>query len=107
MKQEYYAQNQSISYSFEWVNPQFELYQAQPNPFSTTTVLRYFSPKVTIIDFDIYNSNGQLVKHQKMTCKDGINEVEVAGNELIGTGVYHCQIKSDLGIFNQKIVFIQ
>ena len=107
MKQEFYTQNQSFSYSFEWVNPQFELYQAQPNPFSTSTVLRFFSPKVTSINFNIYNSNGQLLKHQKMTCKDGINEVEVAGNELIGTGVYHCQFKTELGIFNQKIVFIQ
>ncbi|MBK8724408.1 MAG: hypothetical protein IPL95_19820 [Saprospiraceae bacterium] len=99
MKQEYYNQNQSFSYSFEWVNPQFELFPSQPNPFSTSTVLRYFSPKVTSIDFDIYNSNGQLVKHQIMICKDGINELEVAGNELIGTGVYHCQFKTDLGIF--------
>ena len=107
MNQEYYSQNQSFSYSFVWVNPQFELYPAQPNPFSTSIVLRYFSPKINSIDFEIYNSNGQLVKHQKMICTSGINEVEVAGNELIGTGVYHCQYKSELGIFNQKIVFIQ
>ena len=89
----------------------FELTENYPNPFNTSTSIRYAIPRNTHIELAIYNIQGQLIRTL-------LNGEEMAGTHTIiwdgkdnegkklGTGIYFYQLKETNGIKKARKMLI-
>jgi hypothetical protein len=94
-------------------NPeQFHLYPNYPNPFNTSTVIRYDISELSFVSLEIYNLLGHRVKilvhsvqipGQYQFFWDGRNE----GGDLIPTGIYLCRLQAGSQKSVKKIAFIK
>ncbi|MBL7086720.1 MAG: T9SS type A sorting domain-containing protein [Candidatus Cloacimonetes bacterium] len=85
----------------------FALYPNYPNPFSTTTLIRYDLPEDTHVNIQIYNIRGQLVKEL-------VNGVESAGRRQIewntkgfGSGIYFFKLSTKDKTFIKKMILMR
>ena len=90
----------------------YALEQNYPNPFNPETTIRFSVPKLTNIQINIYNELGQLVRTL-------VDEIKPAGEyrviwdgrngrgEIVSSGVYLYQMRTDRVILQRKIVFLR
>jgi flagellar hook assembly protein FlgD len=96
----------------EKVIKSFQLYQNYPNPFNPSTTIEYEIPKTGLVEINIYNVQGRLVKkldnslHQSGTQKIVWNGRDNFGNTT-ASGIYFCQVKFAGDILVKKIVLIK
>jgi len=73
----------------------YKLYQNFPNPFNPITTIRYYLPKKSHVDLNIYNILGQMIKSLVNTSKSaGFHKVEFNAKDL-PSGVYFYKIEAD------------
>ena len=86
---------------------QFSISRIFPNPFNSTTVIRFFIPHLTGVKVSIYNLNGSLIR-QIVDTRYTRGEYSVIwdGEDSSGTpvssGLYLVQIESDEGLLKQS-----
>lgn len=107
MKSEYYIDNQSYTFGFEYSNQKFFVSSPQPNPFQYNTQMKIFTPEPEILKIEIIRSDGVLVNQRNLFCQKGENILQLSETDLKESGVYQCVIKSKQGISVQKIIFIK
>jgi len=79
-----------ISVEDEIVAPGFNYYKIlgnYPNPFNPTTVIRFTSPAIGIVNLVVYNILGQAVRMEVIDAVSGINEFKFDSKGL-SSGVY-------------------
>ena len=85
----------------------FELYQNFPNPFNSSTVIKFYFAEECEASVKVYNILGSLVKIIfKGRASSGINMVRLDSDE-ISTGVYYLILKSKYGERAIKIICIK
>ena len=76
----------------------FMLFHSYPNPFNSTTTIKYNISKASILQLKIYDINGRLVKTliNSGTQAAGLHQTKWNGrgmfNELVGSGNYFCRL---------------
>ena len=71
----------------------FQLFQNFPNPFNSSTKIKYYLPYYGIVELIIYDMLGKNIFSSKETGKIGINEKKIDFNNLnVSSGVYFIQI---------------
>lgn len=90
----------------------FALLQNYPNPFNPTTKIEFNIPNSAQVEVNIFDINGQLVKrlindflekgyHQSTW--DAKNQM----GQIVASGTYIYQVKSDNQIISKKMLFIK
>lgn len=90
----------------------FELFQNSPNPFNSSTIIKFYIEKDSFVTANIYNSLGQKVKTlvtAKM--KGGINYVKWNGEnfsgEKLSSGIYTVALIVSGKVQTKKILFLK
>ncbi|MBI5217823.1 MAG: M20/M25/M40 family metallo-hydrolase [Bacteroidia bacterium] len=85
----------------------FRLLPCFPNPFSSSTTIRYYLPAATHVSAEVFNSMGQKVT-------DLVNQFQNEGLHFItfnafglGNGIYYCIIKTDTKTEQVKMVLMK
>ena len=91
----------AVQYVFAQKLPDnFQLYQNFPNPFNPTTEIRFSIAKTTLVNLQVFNMTGQLVKTLvDETLVSGEYKTEWNGTDLTGqpvpSGIYFYQLTSE------------
>ncbi len=90
-----YPQNITSIDKFDVTNKDYILFPNYPNPFNTTTKIQFFIPHSTFLEFNVYNSMGQLVdKINKKYYQIGLHSFTYNANNL-PSGVYFLRMEGD------------
>jgi len=85
----------------------FRLFPAYPNPFNSTTHLRFEIPDVRAVTISIFNLNGQLIEKLDMgNLGKGKHEFRWLGFSYV-SGIYIYQIRADDQIRNGKFLLLK
>lgn len=89
-----------------------ELYNAFPNPFNPSTVLRYGLANPTTVNIEIFNARGQMVKrYRREHLSSGIYSLVWDGTDQnrmpLGSGLYLVRMKADNYISTKRITLIK
>ena len=71
------------------VGGDFDLYQNQPNPFKSETVIGFNLPEASAATLTIYDVSGKVLKSIEGEFAHGYNEVAINSAELSGAGVLY------------------
>lgn len=83
------------------INKDFNLLQNYPNPFNPTTTIKFMVPYTSYVEFNLYNSMGQLINTiNKGVFSAGSHQFLFDGSKL-SSGIYLLQMKSQN--FNKTI----
>jgi len=83
------------------------LYQNEPNPFSTSTTIRFQLENSGMASIRIYDLSGHLLKEINDHFENGMNEIEISNVDLgIKDGVVICQLQSNGFVAVQRMVII-
>jgi len=85
----------------------FTLFQAYPNPFNPTTVIRYQVPSALHVTLLVFNSIGQRVATLvDGEISEGVHEVTFDGSRL-SSGVYFYRITAGAFVQTRKVVLVK
>jgi len=93
-------------------NEEALLYQNYPNPFTNTTMIRYYVPITTYVNICIYNTLGQKIKNIVNTQQNpGIYSVQwdrkdFSSNE-VGAGMFLLTIETENNSETRKMIVIE
>ncbi|HOJ37056.1 MAG TPA: phosphodiester glycosidase family protein [Ignavibacteriales bacterium] len=80
---------------FDVSNKEYILFPNYPNPFNPTTKIQFYIPQNTFLEFNIYNSMGQLVdKINKKYYQNGLHSFTYNANNL-PSGVYFLRMEGE------------
>lgn len=82
----------------------FEMWQNQPNPFSSETLLGFKVPETSIATLLVFDLNGKLVHTDKMQAMEGSNFFRLNGNQLPANGIYTYSITTAFGNGVNKLI---
>jgi hypothetical protein len=93
--------------SFSDVPRDFALHPAYPNPFNTSTIIRFDLPAASVVKLDIFNIQGQLVK----TLIDGRKESgyhrAIFDASGLASGIYLYQLTAGSEVVSGKVVLVK
>ena len=82
----------------------FHLAQNYPNPFQSSTSIKYSLPKSSNVKIQIYNVKGQLVETLiDRPMPAGIHTVDWDGKDM-SSGIYFCKFDTDNGSITKKML---
>lgn len=82
------------------------LYQNQPNPFQSNTVIGFRLPSAERCVVKVFASNGRLVKTYIGEYEKGYNAIQVRKSDLGGTGVYYYELSTPSFSDRKKMLLI-
>ncbi|MBN1302663.1 MAG: VCBS repeat-containing protein [Melioribacteraceae bacterium] len=87
---------------------EYKLYQNYPNPFNGSTIIRFSLPERDVVSLEIYNVLGELVTKiiDNVIYEAGRHEV-LFDADILSTGIYICQYKTNLKKLSNKIIYIK
>ncbi len=65
-----------------------------PNPFSRSTILQVTISEQSTVTLEIYDQLGRPIVSRKMLLTKGSHKIPIEESELVGSGTYHCILKS-------------
>ncbi len=71
------------------------LYQNEPNPFTTYTIIPYMLEKDSDVILNIYDSKGITVLSKNAHSQKGLNQFILYSNEFEGSGLFYYEIESE------------
>lgn len=87
-------------------NNELQLF-SYPNPFNSTTTIKYFVEEATQVKIVIFNSLGEKVKDLFNEYNEvGFHEVQFLANDFT-SGIYYCVIKINNKTRTQKLLFVK
>ena len=85
----------------------FHLAQNYPNPFQSSTSIKYSLPKSSNVKIQIYNIKGQLVETLiDRPLPAGIHTVDWDGKDM-SSGIYFCKLYADNGSITKKMLLVR
>jgi len=88
-----------VELEFDHNNDVFALYQNQPNPFVSTTIIGFNLPSAGQAKLSIFKVDGSEVKVIKGNYPKGYNEIVIDQRDLLSSGILYYQLNS--GEMNQ------
>ncbi len=85
--------------------PGFELYQNEPNPFQSTTAIRFNMPQAEPGFIDILDMNGRLISRLERNFTKGMNR-EIINLDGVPSGILYYTVKSTSFSATKKMVII-
>jgi len=89
------------------VSGDFDLYQNQPNPFKSETVISFNLPEAGSATLTIYDVSGKVLKSVEGEFAQGYNEVAINRAELSGAGVLYYQLDTNTDSATKKMILIR
>lgn len=89
------------------VGADFELYQNEPNPFKSTTVVGFNLPEATDATLNIYDVSGKLVMSYEGDFAKGYNNIVVERSDISATGVLYYELSTDKYTATKKMITIE
>ncbi len=86
---------------------EFELYQNQPNPFKSETVIGFNLPEAGTATLSIYDVAGKVLKVYNNEFAQGYNEVQINRSELSGAGVLYYQLDTENFSATKKMILVK
>ncbi|MEO1258085.1 MAG: hypothetical protein AAFZ15_04785 [Bacteroidota bacterium] len=83
---------------------QLTLFQNQPNPFSTETIIPFNLPAASNVGFEFYDATGKLVLFRKSYFDEGYHEVIIRKEELAVSGLVFFEMRTGSGVKTGKIL---
>jgi hypothetical protein len=84
-------------------NNGLQVFQNQPNPFSYTSQIQYFSPKAANIDFQVFDLVGKCVQTSQYRAEVGSNKIDFSRMDL-PSGIYFYELKLDNQIVRKRML---
>ena len=85
----------------------FVLYQNQPNPWSESTMVRFYTPEGGTARVAFFDVDGKLLLSKNVQTTVGINDVEIHKHELNTTGVIYYEVVTDHHKENSKMLLVK
>ena len=85
----------------------FYLYQNQPNPFSTTTIISFVLPKEEFASLKIYDVNGRMLKEISRNFKAGFNSIQLDKKEFEYGGILYYNLETSKNRASRKMIMIE
>lgn len=70
------------------------LEQNYPNPFSVSTIIRFYLPEADLASLKIYDFQGKLLKNISQQYEKGFHELSLTKEELGSTGILYYQLST-------------
>ena len=83
---------------------EFELFQNQPNPFRSETVISFQLPEATKATLTIYDVSGKVVKILKGEFSKGYNALTIDRSDLSASGILYYTLETDEHTATRKMV---
>ena len=83
----------------------FVLFQNTPNPFASSTNIRFNSPKSANVEFSIIDMFGREVYAKNIAANKGINNFEF--NHDLSSGIYMYSIKNGADRISKRMIAIE
>jgi hypothetical protein len=84
----------------------YVLYQNEPNPFASATVIGFELPSASEATISVYDVTGKVIKVVRGDYAKGYNEVSLERNELNSVGVLYYQLESGEYTATKKMILI-
>jgi len=84
-----------------------EVFQNEPNPFSTLTNIAFYIPSKQSVNLTIYDANGKVVTTETRIFGQGINEFSVKSEDLDGSGILLYRIESESSSITKKMILVR
>lgn len=94
-----------LTLDWEAPGPENGLLQNYPNPFTTSTTIRFQAPESGQGRLELFRLDGRPVKAVEAFYSQGMHEVEIHSAELPGPGVYLYKLQLGGQSFVRKMVF--
>jgi hypothetical protein len=85
----------------------FALYQNEPNPFTTTTVIGFVMPEAADATLTVYDVTGKVIKLVSGNYAKGYNKIELSKSDLGAAGVLYYQLDSNDYTATKKMIIIE
>jgi hypothetical protein len=85
----------------------FALYQNEPNPFSTVTVIGFDLPEAGEATLTVFDVTGKVLKVVEQNFAKGYNRVEMTSKELPATGVMYYRLDAGEYTATKKMVIVK
>ncbi len=79
----------------EKVSGDLNIYQNQPNPFVSQTIIPIELSASSDVTLNIFNAQNQMIKTQQMSLEAGRHQWTIESSDLSGPGVYHYTLTID------------
>ncbi len=83
------------------------LFPCYPNPFSTTTTIRYYLSESDKVNLAIYDITGKLITELVNKSQSLGNNTVILNSEKLNNGVYFCTLKTNRSSETIKLVLIR
>ena len=97
----------NLELSFDGLNsstPEFKLYQNQPNPFKSETVIGFSLPESSKATLKIYDVTGRIIKQITDNYAKGYHQVIIDGAELSAVGLLYYQLETSTNKETKKMI---
>jgi len=84
-----------------------QLFQNQPNPFTTNTTIPFILYSAQLVEFSFYDLNGRLLKSIKRNFEAGQQQLTIDANELNSNGLIYFQMITKEKTFTQNMLLIK
>ena len=90
----------------------FVLYQNYPNPFNPSTTIQYEVPKAGVVEVNIFDIQGRLVRsilksNQEAGTHSVVWDSHNSNGNIVVSGTYFCQVLFDGSSLVKKLVLIK
>ena len=83
------------------------LYQNLPNPWSETTMIKYYISNDDNVSLTVYDVNGKILLTKSMDAVMGLNSFELGNNELDDSGVMYYEVMTSSKKDIHKMILIK
>jgi len=85
----------------------FVLYQNLPNPFLSTTDIRFSIPESSPVTLTVFDVNGKEIYRQNNTLNGGTHVITLTKGQLSATGVMYYTVETAYGTATKKMIQIR
>ena len=82
----------------------FALLQNQPNPFSSTTTIRFYLPQADQVRLTVFDATGKILLQRDITGTKGYNQTSIGPESQLPSGILYYKMASSTGEATQKMV---
>ena len=85
----------------------FKVYQNQPNPFSSQTVIGYEMPTAQSVLLTVFDLDGKVILTRNLAAEAGYNAVELTSTQINKTGVLYFQLNTAEYSVTKKMIILE
>ncbi len=84
-----------------------EVFQNEPNPFSTETTIAFYIPESQKVNLTVYDAAGKVLVQESNDYKSGMNEFRLSSDQLTADGILIYRIESGSSSMTKKMILVK